>query len=98
MWVWQNSFSDAFTFLKAIQPFVRNKRDQVDLAIEFQSYVKPGYRILSRAEWEWREAAKVLMHEMKREIVAPPERFLDTLERRVGLPPGRQLELKLHYD
>lgn len=55
----------ALPFLEAIRPFIRMKRDQVDVAIAFQKTKKMhGAKLVPIEQIEWREEQRVKIREL----------------------------------
>lgn len=64
-WVWQLSSKQACKFLKTILPYLRIKRPQAEIAIEFQSRQQVGGR-RTPEESVLKEANRILLQKMKR--------------------------------
>lgn len=64
-WKWMVRRREALAFLRDVLPYLRKKRDQARLAIEFQESMKPGVS-LSDAEFSWQKAVAEALKEMKR--------------------------------
>ena len=92
-WAWTLNTKRAALFLKDILPYLRNKRDQAELAIRFQERKKQrGGKGLSDAEFEWQRTASEALKDMKRTSEAAPSGLLAQIERQVA-ELGQQLGL-----
>lgn len=99
LFCWMVASQCAATFLRAIQPHVIVKKDQVDLALEFQAHIdnnpytphgRPGkiHGLLFRENRDellaFREECFCRIRDMKK------ERFQPLPSRPLGRPPGRK--------
>lgn len=93
-WRWQLYANDAAQFLEDVLPWLRNKHDQAELAIRFQSRKKSCGRALSRAESEWQQAVSDAIKELKHTDKSTPPKLkskVDQLEEQVA-ELGTQLQ------
>jgi|GEM_PF-5044181 len=77
-WQWRLACRQAASFLRDILPYLQNKRDQAELAIEFQARKRQrGSTHLTDAEFEWQKAVSVALKEMKQTGGKAPVRWLE---------------------
>lgn len=70
LYSWQIRSRKAYTFLKTIYPYLRLKRAQADLAFIFQEgFIYQGSKPLTDEVLAVREAQRILMHNLKKEVV-----------------------------
>jgi len=92
-WRWTVKNNKARVFLEDILPYLGGKRDQAELAIEFQKRKTiPGQAGLSGRESEWQYVVSEAIKEMKRTSDDPPEAILLRLQGlRKVIPPQLML-------
>ena len=93
-WKWDVSNHKALSFLEAICPFVRKKKGQVDLAIQFQRHkaARGSAPHLTNKEFAWQKTIAETMKEMKRSADPGTENVLRQIRRTIMELSG-QLEL-----
>lgn len=67
-WEWVVASNEAAGFLKAVYPYLELKKDEADVALEFQDSLQKNH---SRArvtdeQWASREAQRLLLQKLKR--------------------------------
>lgn len=64
-WSWSVHSRQAGEFLEVILPYLKLKRNEAELALEFLKTIHPMGKKLSDEEYAIREAQRILMSEMK---------------------------------
>ena len=64
-WQWHLGSDDAVAFLKAILPYLKLKREEAELAIEFQSSKRVTFERKSASALAVEEAQRLLLAELK---------------------------------
>ncbi len=65
-WEWTTLSRMAYSFLKAIYPYLRLKKSEADVAIEFQEAMHTSPKRLTEKELAIREAQRILLSDLKK--------------------------------